>query len=285
MKQAGLKVLGAVVVMGWLVAGAQAQSVALGAGSYSMMQGAAAAQADVAAKDDLFAGTEVFAKNASDVNEITMDPDTLADVGGPNRHKAHNMVLNVVRSYTFDKPGMYNMADVDAIRAKLNTGDWHCSVHTRDLKTGESSDICNKRRTDGLRETAIITVEPKELTFIHTITRRSDDDTSEMGAMPMIFGPGNYTSLAMLDPEQFVAMQTAMAKLNAIEMPKMRLNMTLQMDKSQQAVEMLDRSRAEQYRQFETYGEKYKDQQKLKDDQDKAKQNLDTAKDKDKTLQ
>ena len=27
-------------------------------------------------KDDLFAGTEVFAKGASDITEITMDPDS-----------------------------------------------------------------------------------------------------------------------------------------------------------------------------------------------------------------
>ena len=65
-----------------------------------------------------------------------MDPDTLNLVGGSDEHRAHNMVLNVVRTYTYDKPGMYNMADVDAIRNKLNTGDWHCSVHVRDLKNG-----------------------------------------------------------------------------------------------------------------------------------------------------
>src|SRR5579875_3776858 len=40
-------------------------------------------------KDDLFAGTEVFAKGASDITEITMDPDTLNLVGGPDGHKAH----------------------------------------------------------------------------------------------------------------------------------------------------------------------------------------------------
>src|ERR1700753_3009958 len=34
-------------------------------------------------KDDLFAGTEVFAKGASDITEITMDPDTLDLVNGP----------------------------------------------------------------------------------------------------------------------------------------------------------------------------------------------------------
>lgn len=120
-------------------------------------------------KDDLFNGTEKFAKGASDVTEVTMDPDTLGMVNGDNARRAHGMVLNVVRTYEYDKPGMYNIADVEEIRRRLNTGDWHCSVHTQDLKHGESTDICNKHRTDGLVEQAIITVEPKELTFIHTI--------------------------------------------------------------------------------------------------------------------
>src|SRR5581483_937387 len=69
-----------------------------------------------------------FGAGDSDITEITMDPNSLDLVGGPDEHKAHNMVLNVVRTYTYDKPGMYNMADVEAIRNKLNTGDWHCSV-------------------------------------------------------------------------------------------------------------------------------------------------------------
>ncbi|MES2394187.1 MAG: hypothetical protein V4555_21320 [Acidobacteriota bacterium] len=176
-----------------------------------------------AAKDDLFAGTEVFEKNASDVNEVTMDPDTLAMVGGKDKEKAHGMVLNVVRSYEYDKPGMYNMADVDRFRQKLNSGDWHCSIHTRDLKTGESTDICQKRRTDGLREQAIITVEPKQLTFIHTIMRGYGPGQSEMSGMS--FGPmGEFGSLAAINPAQFAAMEAAMARLQTIG-PKMQAEM------------------------------------------------------------
>jgi len=157
-----------------------------------------------AAKDDLFAGTEIFAKNASDVTEITMDPDSLSMVNGKDKDKASNMVLQVVRTYEYDKPGMYNMADVDRFRDKLNTGEWHCSLHQRSLKTGESTDVCNKRRTDDLHESAIITVEPKELTFIHTISRHPTMmGMPGMGSLGMFPGSlsGSLSSLAMLDPE------------------------------------------------------------------------------------
>ena len=158
-------------------------------------------------KDDLFAGTEVFAKGASDITEITMDPDTLNLVNGPERGRARNTVLKVVRTYTYDKPGMYNMSDVEAIRNKLNTGDWHCSVHVRDLKNGTGSDICGKRRTDGMRETAIISVEPKQLTFIHTISKGNGPGESELGYFPMLPGMHGLPAIAMMDPDAFADMQ------------------------------------------------------------------------------
>jgi len=152
-------------------------------------------------KDDLFVGTEVFAKGASDVTEISMDPDTLGLVGGKEGHKAHNMILNVVRTYEYDKPGMYRLEDVEAFRNKLNTGNWHCSVHTRSLKTGESTDICDKRRTDDLAETAIITVEPKQLTFIHTIRRKSGSGQSELNGFMLMNSLRGLPKIAMLEPQ------------------------------------------------------------------------------------
>jgi hypothetical protein len=165
----------------------------------------AGGQTSAPAKDDLFSGTEIFAKGATDVTEITMDPDTLGLVNGKDGKRAHNMILNVVRTYEYDKPGMYRIEDVDAFRNKLNTGDWHCSIHTRDLKNGESTDVCSKRRTDDLSETAIITVEPKELTFIHTIRRKGDSE-SDMSGLPMLLGMPGFSNLAMLDPDAFADM-------------------------------------------------------------------------------
>jgi hypothetical protein len=152
------------------------------------------AQTSAPVKDDLFAGTEIFEKGATDVNEISMDPASLGMVTGKDSHKAHGMMLNVVRSYTYDKPGMYNPADVEPFRAKLNTNGWQCTVHSRNLKYGQSTDICEKQRTDGLRERAIITVAPKELTFIHQITHEGGGDS-----MMMLPGMSDLTTLAMLD--------------------------------------------------------------------------------------
>jgi hypothetical protein len=152
------------------------------------------AQTSAPMKDDLFAGTEIFEKNAADVNEITMNPASLGMVMGKDSHRAHGMVLNVVRSYTYDKPGMYNPADIEPFRAKLNTNGWQCTVHSRNLKSGQSTDICEKPRADGLKERAIITVAPKELTFIHSISHEGGGDS-----LLMLPGMGSLTTLAMLD--------------------------------------------------------------------------------------
>ena len=179
-----------------------------------------AAQGPVSAKDDLFAGAEKFAKGASDVTEVNMDPDSLGMVEGGNAKRAHDMVLNTVRSYTYDKPGMYRMEDVDEFRRKLETGDWRCSVHVRELKTGQSTDVCNRRRADGMVETAIITVEPKELTFIHTIRRPRDKGVGnnsllEMPAVGAALGPEMAARMAAIGPEVQARMQAMEPLLEA----------------------------------------------------------------------
>ncbi len=161
-------------------------------------------------QDDLFNGTEKFAKGASDVTEVTMDPDTLGLVDGKDAKRAHGMVLNVVRTYEYDKPGMYRIEDVEEFRRKLNTGDWHCSVHTRDLKSGESTDICNRHRTDGLIEQAIITVEPKELTFIHTIKHPSDRSGADHKG-----DAGDGSTLLMVPGFNMPGMDAKMAAMEA----------------------------------------------------------------------
>jgi len=252
------------MMSGWMVAAAVAvglsgmagaQTVPLAQGHYRLMampaaagQGAAGqGDADAAAKDDLFAGTKIFEKGASGVTEITMDPDSLNLVGGSDGHKAHNMILNVVRTYSYDKPGMYNMADVDTFRNKLNTGDWHCSVHVRELKTGESTDVCSKRRTDGLKETAIITVAPKELTFIHTIRRAGTGGMSVLGELPYMPGMGSLPMLAAIDPVAMVKMQIAMRNLQTIELPKMKM----QMDEAGKQLQLEMPKMQEQMKEFQ----------------------------------
>lgn len=172
-----------------------------------------------AMKDDLFNGTERFAKGASGVTEVNMGPDSLNLVGGSDAPKAHRTLLSVVRTYTYDKPGMYNMADVEEFRHRLESGDWQCSVHTRDMKSGESTDVCSKRRGSDMVEHAIITVSPKSLTFIHNI-RRANGQGGRMdwGDTPGVFvfpGEAMMAPLGALGPEIAAEMLAHSAELQA----------------------------------------------------------------------
>jgi hypothetical protein len=143
-------------------------------------------------KDDLCAGTEQFAKNASDVTEVNLDPKMLGMLGkNTSNDLAHKMEFVVVHSYEYDKPGMYKMEDVEAYRKKLMDGSWNCFIHTRD-KDG-STDICQRTSADNeTHEMVIMTAEPKELTFVHLKGRMTVDDLRKYGGnMGMGAGPNS----------------------------------------------------------------------------------------------
>ena len=120
-------------------------------------------------KDDLFAGTEKFNAGASSATEVNLGPDMLGMVSGSNGGDvAHKLKFMVVRTYTYPHEGMYKMEDVDVYRQKLKTGNWNCFIHTYEQKSGESSDICKRALpNDAGNEMVILTVQPKQLTFIH----------------------------------------------------------------------------------------------------------------------
>jgi hypothetical protein len=168
------------------------------------------------AKDDLFAGTNIFEKNATSVTDINMGPDNLGMVSGHHADTAKRMMLNFVRSYEYDQPGLYNMADVDKFRQKLSSGAWSCSIHERNLKTGESTDVCSKERTDGYRETAIISVEKKELTFIHRIEKEGADGHSDVSMGAGLSGLESMPGMMTLNSAKLDAQMAVLeAKLGA----------------------------------------------------------------------
>jgi hypothetical protein len=150
-----------------------------------VMQDGMVSIGDPQVKDELFAGTEKFATGASDVTDVNLGPDMLGMVGGKHGGAAaHKLNFMVVRTYEYPRTGMYNVADVDAYRQKLRTGNWNCFIHTRDSKSGESTDICNRPLPNGEgNEMVIMTVEPKELTFIHMSGKGSLADLGKLGSM------------------------------------------------------------------------------------------------------
>lgn len=159
----------------------QAQMLARGA----MMQAEMMSVGDPQVKDDLFAGTEKFANGASDVTDVNLGPEMLGMVSGKHGGDlAHKMNFMVVRTYEYPHTGMYRMEDVEAYRQKLRTGNWNCFIHTYESKSGESTDICSRALPNNQgNEMVILTVEPKELTFIHMSGNASLADLGKLGHM------------------------------------------------------------------------------------------------------
>jgi hypothetical protein len=132
------------------------------------------------AKDSLFGDTSKFAKGASDVSEINLDPKTMGLVRSSYASGlAHKMKFMVIHSYIYDKPGMYNMDDVEVYRRKLNDGTWSCSIHVRN-KDG-ATDICTRTAPGNGSEMVIISAEPKQLSFIHMSGNVSLSDMARSG--------------------------------------------------------------------------------------------------------
>ncbi|HWG18474.1 MAG TPA: DUF4252 domain-containing protein [Acidobacteriaceae bacterium] len=136
-------------------------------------------------KDDLLAGTEKFAQGASKVTEINLDPTTMAMVGpqyGKDAGLTGKMKLMVVRSYSYDKPGMYRMEDVEAYVKKLEDGSWSCPVVSREKENNfeKLSYICAKTDSDQTNEMVIFSAEPQKIAFIHMAGTMSLNDLSRM---------------------------------------------------------------------------------------------------------
>ena len=121
-----------------------------------------------------------LSKKATQSVDISLGPSLLqlaggviGDDGDANAAAVNDLIKGLkgiyVRSYTFDRPGEYSAADVEALRAQLLAPGWMPVVSTRDMKQGSNVDIYLLRignHTDGV---AIIAVEPRELTIVNIV--------------------------------------------------------------------------------------------------------------------
>jgi len=121
-------------------------------------------------KDDLFSGTERFAVGAKDSTEVNLDKNMLSAAasmkGGPKGELMSKMDFVFVHTYSYAKPGSYDMKDVEAFSKRLEGNGWSHLVKERSAK--ESTDICVKTDREGqMTELVVIDAEPLELDFVH----------------------------------------------------------------------------------------------------------------------
>jgi hypothetical protein len=134
------------------------------------------------AKDELLAGTEKFAQGASSVTEINLDPTTMSMIvsmrHGRDADLASKLNLMSVRSYTYDKPGMYSADDVEAFRKRLEDGSWSCPIRIRGQNG--TSEICSRSSADHVtNELVIFSANPQKVNFIHVSGKMTLEELNE----------------------------------------------------------------------------------------------------------
>ncbi len=161
-------------------------------------------------KDDLLAGTEKFAQGASKVTEINLNPSTMSMIApsyGLGGDLTKKMKLMVVHDYSYERPGLYRMEDVETYVKKLEDGSWSCPIVSREKD--KLSYICAKTDSDQTNEMVIMDAAPQKLTFIHMAGAVSLNDLTHMsdranGLSRTVEPRGSFSPLIVQTPRALV---------------------------------------------------------------------------------
>jgi Sec-independent protein translocase protein TatA len=117
-----------------------------------------------------------LAARASDVTEVTLGKNMLAfaakfmhgkdDDEAATRHLIEGLDGIYVRDYSFDKDNQYSPDDIESLRKYFETSEWSPIVHTRERKSGESTDVLVKLVNGENKGMFILDAEPRELSIV-----------------------------------------------------------------------------------------------------------------------
>lgn len=129
--------------------------------------------------------------NAKDATSVTLEGPTLklaasflgSDADDKDAAALKSLVARLkgiyVRSWEFDKAGMYNAADIEPFRAYVRGQQWSRIVEVKEAD--ESSEVYLKTGTaDKFGGVAIISAEPRELTIVYIEGTISIDDVAKL---------------------------------------------------------------------------------------------------------
>ena len=123
------------------------------------------------------AGLDKYEADASDSVEITVDERVLrmAAKALPDRkpdEKAIKALISglkgvYVRAFEFDREGVYQAAEVEALRARFSTPEWSRVVGVRSKKYGDNVDVFLSGSGEQLKGLAVVVAAPRELVYIN----------------------------------------------------------------------------------------------------------------------
>lgn len=131
---------------------------------------------------------------ASDTVDITLDGSVLKMAGGflassddPNASHIRKLIDGLksvtVRSFEFKEKGEYSTADVDAIRAQIQSAHWTRIVDAHEKDSGEHAEIYILAGKDKPQGLFILSAEPLELTVVHIEGAIEPGDLAALGGL------------------------------------------------------------------------------------------------------
>ena len=72
-----------------------------------------------------------------------------------------------VRAFEFDRDGVYQPAEVEALRARFHTPEWSRVVGVRSKKYGDNVDVFLSSAGEQLKGVAVVVATPRELVYVH----------------------------------------------------------------------------------------------------------------------
>jgi len=130
-----------------------------------------------------------LAARSSNVTEITLSKNMLnlatkvmngRDLDEPTRHLIEGLDGIYVRSYDFDKQGLYSTDEVEQLRKSFETREWTPIVREHERKTGETNDVLLKLVNGETKGMFILSCEPKELTIVLIVGPVTVDDLARL---------------------------------------------------------------------------------------------------------
>ena len=138
------------------------------------------------------ANLDKLAAKAEETVDVTLDGSMLRLVGGflnskdKDVSKARNLVSGLqsitVKSFQFAREGQYDPADVDAVRAQVQSAPWSRIVGVHSKKDGDNVDVFFKDGGNGsLGGIVVIAADPKELTIVSIVGTLDPSQLADLG--------------------------------------------------------------------------------------------------------
>lgn len=122
-------------------------------------------------------GLEKYEAEATDSVEITVDNRVLRLAAGalsdrkPDERAVKALLAGLkgvyVRAFEFEREGVYQPAEVEALRARFHSPEWSRVVGVRSKRYGDNVDVFLSSAGEHLRGLAVVVAAPRELVYVH----------------------------------------------------------------------------------------------------------------------